>query len=409
MLFPSLKRDAHGSAFGQQLAAGFPALRFVVALEKDFREYYLNFNIRRVRVAACIALVMLLSVIGLDMVGGGDAAPDSINPLRLGIMLPVLVFGLLAMLHPDLRRYHQWLIGAVSLVFGAVLSYGAVTAGIAGATHIFASLVLFVLYVYLFVGLLFHTALLISTLVAVGYVVMGGLLGLPGPLLFYQSTLLCAACAAGGIGAYTVEHALRTSYLESRLLYELAQRDGLTGLYNRRLFDDQVTRIWRQARRDRCPVQVILIDIDYFKVYNDLYGHQAGDDCLRRVATTLNAAAQRPFDLCARYGGEEFVLVLYDPPRDYAEALPERLRREVAALGVPHEGSPVANVVTVSIGVALATPDHQRSFAGIVQMADEALYQAKEDGRNRVVFRESYAAVTTGSFRVGKRAESDAA
>src|SRR5690606_15776382 len=108
----------------------------------------------------------------------------------------------------------------------------------------------------------------------------------------------------------------------------------------------------------------VLIDIDYFKIYNDLYGHQAGDDCLKKVADSIARCAKRPFDFSARYGGEEFVLVLYGPPEDYARSLPEQIRRDVMALAIPHEGSRVANFVTVSVGVALAEPGSGRSLTG---------------------------------------------
>ena len=409
MLFPSLERDAHGSPYGEQLRAGYSGLRFDAGLEKDFRDYYLEFSMRRVQLGLVIAMAVLFAVIALDFLISSQLDATSANPLRLTVLFPLLALGLIVTLHPDLRAHHQLVFGTSALVFGAVIGYMSVITGLHGAPHEYASLVVFVFYVYLFLGLLFHTALLTSSVVVLAYIAMAAGFGLPGEVLFYQSALLFAACAVGGVGAYTFEHAVRTSYLESRMLSELAQRDGLTGLYNRRLFDDQMSRIWRQARRAGAPVQIILVDIDYFKVFNDLYGHQAGDDCLRRVANTLNAAAKRPFDLCARYGGEEFVLVVSDPPRDYAETLPERLRREVAALGVPHEGSPVAEVVTVSIGVAVVTPGEGRSLAGAVQMADEALYQAKEEGRNRVVFRESFSSVTTGSFRAHRNGSGHAA
>ncbi|MCC5862818.1 MAG: GGDEF domain-containing protein [Gammaproteobacteria bacterium] len=409
MIFPSLESDTNGSPFGRQLRDGFTTLRFDATLEKDFRDYYLEFSRTRVQAAVGAVLALLLVLVGFDYVIASDGAQGGgHNVVRLAFLLPLVGMGILTLIHPDLRSHQQALFGFGATAFGCASSYIAVTGGVAGATHLFGAVVLLVMFINLFLGLLFHTALMASGTVALVYIAMGALLGLPGEVLFYQTVILIAAVGIGGVGVYTFEYAVRRGYLESRLLSELAQRDGLTGLYNRRLFDDQMSRIWRQARRERLPVQIILIDIDYFKVFNDLYGHQAGDDCLRKVAETLNAAAKRPLDLCARYGGEEFVLVLSDPPRDYAETLPERLRRQVAALGVPHEGSPVANVVTVSVGVAMVTPGEGRSLTGAVQMADEALYQAKEEGRNRVIFRESFSSITTGSFRAGRGSRSRA-
>ena len=188
------------------------------------------------------------------------------------------------------------------------------------------------------------------------------------------------------------------------MLNELAERDGLTGLYNRRIFDDFIRRVWRQARREDVILQIIFVDIDYFKIYNDLQGHQAGDDCLKKVAQCIARAAKRPFDFCARYGGEEFVLVLYGPPGDYSRTIPEQIRRDVIDLGIPNEGSEIDNLVTVSVGVAVTHPGAGRSLAGAIQTADEALYEAKQGGRNRVVFMDADSCeVETGNFRVRDR------
>jgi diguanylate cyclase (GGDEF)-like protein len=178
----------------------------------------------------------------------------------------------------------------------------------------------------------------------------------------------------------------------------------MTRLYNRRIFDDYVERLWRQSRREGASVAIIFVDIDFFKVYNDLYGHQAGDDCLKKVAQCIARGAKRPFDFAARYGGEEFVLVLYGPPDDYARSVSEQIRRDVRDLAIPHGGSPVAKHVTVSVGLALASPDTTRSLAGAIQTADEALYQAKREGRNLVVVKDSDSSeIETGNFRVVQR------
>jgi diguanylate cyclase (GGDEF)-like protein len=253
-------------------------------------------------------------------------------------------------------------------------------------------------------GLLFNTAISISALLIAGHVIMGYALGLPLGELFYMTAILGAAGVIGGISTYNLEHALRTNFLETRLLNELAERDGLTGLYNRRIFDDFIRRVWRQSRREDMAIEIIFVDIDYFKIYNDLYGHQAGDDCLKKVASSIARCAKRPFDFCARYGGEEFVLVLYGPPEDYARNLPEQIRCDVLDLAIAHEGSQAAKFVTVSVGVALARAGSHRSLTGAIQTADEALYEAKREGRNRVVFKDSDGSeVETGNFRVGYR------
>jgi diguanylate cyclase (GGDEF)-like protein len=286
-------------------------------------------------------------------------------------------------------------------LIGVVVTYISHLAALNGASYVLSGLVLVILYACLFLGLLFNLAIGISALLVATHLILGSLLGLPFDELFYMTAILGAAAVIGGISTYNLEHALRTNFLETRLLNELAERDGLTGLYNRRIFDDFIGRVWRQSRREDIAIEIIFVDIDYFKIYNDLYGHQAGDDCLKQVAGSIARCAKRPFDFSARYGGEEFVLVLYGPPEDYARSLPEQIRKDVMDLAIPHEGSQVSDCVTVSVGVALARADSHRSLAGAIQIADEAMYQAKREGRNRVVFKDADdAEVETGNFRV---------
>jgi diguanylate cyclase (GGDEF)-like protein len=146
-------------------------------------------------------------------------------------------------------------------------------------------------------------------------------------------------------------------------------------------------------------VAVLLADIDCFKNYNDRYGHQAGDECLRAVATCLSRCARRPLDFVARYGGEEFALVLYEANQDYVREVVERIQRSISELDISHEASTVAPRLTISIGAARITPTAARTPEGLIQLADEALYSAKEQGRNRVVVMESeYLALKTGRF-----------
>jgi two-component system chemotaxis family response regulator WspR len=168
-------------------------------------------------------------------------------------------------------------------------------------------------------------------------------------------------------------------------LQRLSNLDGLTGIANRRLFEEFLGQEWQRAVRQREQLTLIMIDVDHFKFYNDTYGHQAGDDCLRRLADVLKANVKRTTDFVARYGGEEFIVVLPDTGADGAAEVAERLRAAVAALAIPHSASPVSDVVTVSLGTATALPVPGGSPADIVAMADQAMYRAKQQGRNRFV------------------------
>ncbi len=170
----------------------------------------------------------------------------------------------------------------------------------------------------------------------------------------------------------------------NKALRKLATVDGLTGIPNHRHFRDFLETEWRRSARDHAPLSVIMIDIDYFKTYNDSFGHQAGDECLRRVATALTDGVGRPGDLVARYGGEEFVAVLGATDHDGALVLAERLRVRVEALGLPHPRSLCASVVTVSGGVASIFPQVDGNPDELVGEADRALYRSKREGRNRM-------------------------
>ena len=163
-----------------------------------------------------------------------------------------------------------------------------------------------------------------------------------------------------------------------------AHTDGLTGLANRRTFDEVLNREWEAARRDRTPLSLLFLDADHFKLYNDRYGHQEGDELLKMLALALKNKARRPRDLAARYGGEEFVVLLPNTSRQRAIAVAETIRRAIAELRVPHEGNE-GGIVTVSIGVATAIPNGDSdAAASLVEAADAAVYEAKESGRNRV-------------------------
>lgn len=179
----------------------------------------------------------------------------------------------------------------------------------------------------------------------------------------------------------------RTAELQAanEQLAALSSTDALTGLANRRRFDEVWAAEWQRAARMGLPLALALIDVDHFKAYNDHYGHQAGDVCLRQVAALLAAEVRRSGELVARYGGEEFVLVLPGATATEARVVAERIRSVVQAQGMPHEHSPVAPLVTVSIGVASGLVQRAEQAEALLKEADVALYLAKDQGRNRVL------------------------
>ena len=168
------------------------------------------------------------------------------------------------------------------------------------------------------------------------------------------------------------------------MLRGLAYVDGLTGLCNRRGFDERLITEWQRAQRSGQWLALALIDVDHFKHYNDHHGHQAGDDCLRAIAGALVEAAWRPADLVARYGGEEFAAILPETPLDGTQAVAERLEAQVRQMALPHGAPAAAPFVTVSLGVAVARGREGLSIAELLAIADRELYRAKAAGRARV-------------------------
>ncbi|MBF0263758.1 MAG: diguanylate cyclase [Gammaproteobacteria bacterium] len=168
-------------------------------------------------------------------------------------------------------------------------------------------------------------------------------------------------------------------------LKKLSSQDALTGIANRRTFNETLEREWKCSLRDSTPLTLIMIDIDYFKPYNDTYGHLMGDDCLTKVATALEKHARRPCDLIARYGGEEFAFIAPTTDHDGAKNIAQSLKDDINALKLEHKGSKISATVTISQGVISLIPTPDITMINMIEMADKCLYEAKESGRDRYV------------------------
>jgi diguanylate cyclase (GGDEF)-like protein len=380
-------------------------LRFQPDVEEAFRAHFLHRNLPRARWATAIYLALVVVVTAINMRGGmaplSESVLQPIYLLRLGVACPALVLLLAATTYPALQRHYQWIAGVAVIATGTSVMAMSGMAVAAGTPQFQMGDVLVLVYATLFVGLLFRAVLVVTGILLLAFVGIGWYFGVPSENISYATTVMFATTLMCGLSALRVERLVRASFIETQLLNDIAERDGLSGLYNRRMFDTLANRLWLHAQRNSESLQVILVDIDHFKPFNDLYGHQAGDSCIRQVATIMARAARRPLDFCARYGGEEFVLVLYAPSGADPAAVPEQIRRETMALGIPHASSAAAGMITVSIGSATAAPDSKRSLAGLIQAADEALYRAKQLGRNRVLHVDAGDSETpTGAFKV---------
>ena len=389
------------SPIAAQLRQGFRWLRFERSLERAFqREQHLQTQVQ-LRLNLVMAIALVVAFDALDRTVTTAEAGEFAQQVRYFVVVPGLLLCLgLTFLRAGPRLY-PLLVRTLAPLAMVCVAAVEINASLHGSALHFSTMVLATIFVYYLAGLTFYGAAIANLVGLLTYVVGGTYAGLPAYLVTYNGMVLFIANVVGAAVAYNLETAWRTGWLEAQLLSEVALRDGLTGIFNRRRLDEHLARTWQQGAREMRSLALLMVDIDYFKNFNDQYGHQAGDESLKAVAGVLASSARRPLDFVARYGGEEFVVVLYDASRGYAEELAKHIQEGVAALAIPNAGSSVSPILTVSIGVAVGVPTLDRSPEGLLQLADEALYSAKHGGRNRVrVMEAEYEHLKTGMFQL---------
>jgi len=399
--------DLPDSPHARQLRAGFPWLTFNPELESEFRRTHFDENLIHTRVNLCVAVVITIAFSAMESMVLSPELNRVPNAIHILLIVPALLMGLAASFSASRHRIYPPLAMIASTLVGLGVAAINIIATLGGVSILFSCLMLTIIFIYFMGGLIFYRAVAANVIVMLAYIAAGIVLQLPGHEFVFDSLVLIAANLFGASIVYVHEKTSRMRFLEACLLREMVARDGLTGIQNRRMFDQHIQRVWQQAVREKERVAVLLVDVDCFKDYNDRYGHQAGDECLRAVAVSLSQCARRPLDFVARYGGEEFAVVLYEASREYVAEVLTRIQRSIAELNIPHEASRVASRLTVSIGAAFILPSGSRTHDGLIQLADEALYSAKEQGRNRVVVMEAeYHTLRTGRFekRQGPRA-----
>ena len=342
-----------------------------------------------IRMSLVLALSTVLGFTVIDhwlLVGPRLARPDI---WRFGLQLP-LVLIMMVLTGPRLYlRWYQPAIQAAAPLFGVGTVLMAVEATPAQLPLVAARLLLAAFYFYFMLGLSFSAALRTNLLLIAAYATAALLGAIATPVAIYSLFVLLCANLIGGAGCYALEYANRVAFLERRRLAEVATHDGLTGLLNRAALEEQARILWQQAQVARLPMSVMLIDIDHFKAYNDRYGHQAGDRCLREVAAAIRAAVRRrPLDVVARYGGEEIIAILVGGDRAAAASAAGSVLQAVADLKIAHSASTTRPCVTVSVGVSTVEPGGEYSHEHAVHEADTALYAVKERGRNGWSFHE---------------------
>lgn len=395
-------RPYAGPAGSMLVKCADPPMRFEAALEAEYVRTRLQNGRTLLRMACLLGLlVVCLRIAELGATGGGLLAKQH----RYLMLFPWVVLSASALLawfawRPSyLRRYLPFANFAVPTrnVFASI-AIAAMAAQ--GQVELLIVMPAMVLSPFFFLGLHFRPALICVVLTIVSFAASALVFDLPLIVLLRSGAFLVSTAVISAMATWQIERQSRRSFLEGRLIAQLAEHDALTGAKNRRVFDEQLTRLWQQAVDDRRPLAILLIDVDHFKDYNDHHGHQAGDVALQQVAKAVQAQIHRPLDLLSRYGGEEFAALLYDIDAAQACDIAERIRRAVGALAIEHRGSRVARVVTISIGIAAIQPSADRAPLGALQLADEALYSAKVRGRNIVhlAAEADYSELETGVF-----------
>jgi diguanylate cyclase (GGDEF)-like protein len=373
---------------------------FSPELEAEFGRLQLAENRTLIRVVSLVAM-LLAAVRGADQILLGTWT--QLQLAGFGVVMTVSVLLAAIAWSPWFQRLYLPCAQVLIPLRGSLIALMVASVAARGQLETLMLLPLLMVGPFLVFGLRFRTATVAVSLTICVYAIAAALFGLPVPMMVRSCLLLMVVAAACGVVARTLERSARTRFLETHAMAELAQQDALTGVKNRRVFDEHLETFWLRAIKEERGMAILLIDVDHFKAYNDRYGHQAGDRALRRVAEMLQMFVTRPSDVLARYGGEEFAVLLYDVDGVTAEKVAAQMRKAVVAMGLEHRDSRLGQIVTISIGVAVVEPSPERRARGALQLADEALYRAKTMGRNRVEVLDpaAHKVLETGVFSKG--------
>jgi len=384
------------SPYAAELRRGKVGLRFNSRLETEYLRAHLLQNRNLIRVACIFGMLLAIARAAEQLATGSP----TIMPLVLGsVIASSALLSVIAWSPWFERRYLSWATIIVplrsALVAGCVARLAA-----QGQVEMLMVLTIVLIGPFFFFGLPLRWALFSGVASAASFTVCAFYFGLALPIALRACVWVFMALAACTVAAVVMERRSRIAFLETNLITLIAEQDSLTGTKNRRVFDEHLARLWlRAAAEGRC-MSILLIDVDYFKAYNDCYGHQAGDKALRRVAQTVQSFVRRPLDILARYGGEEFAAVFYDVDGPRAKEIAEQVRRAVEDMHIEHRASRARPIVTISVGVAAVVPTRERDSRGALQLADQALYEAKTQGRNCVALMNEaeYQMLVTGVF-----------
>jgi diguanylate cyclase (GGDEF)-like protein len=377
--------------------SGYWLLRFPPHLESSFSAQYLPHAIQLFHFRSPLLFLLFL----IENIAIYQVLPTDISQYYFSLNawtgIVIVLSSVLSYL-PQVSRWYEWHIGIGGIVAIAVSTATANMGGGESVILTYAGTMYIVIVLYSFVCLRFRAAVIVGWTGGICGIILAHVLGQPMNWKLYNLTYTITSIL-GMCLAYALDRQGRTNFLQACLLKHsvekglklakqlntLSRQDGLTGLANRRHLDDVLKHEWNRALRQQHPLTLMMIDIDYFKLYNDQLGHLAGDECLQQIATLIASFAKRSGELAARYGGEEFVLLFPNMEEHEAARQAERLLYGFAKRELPNpdENRPF---VTVSVGVAVIEPTTGTCADQLLRQADAALYKAKANGRNRYEF-----------------------
>lgn len=379
------------SAESATLKWGFALRHFSPELEAEYRRFTYQ-SYQQTRSAAIVLLIIsIVAFIGFDLllsqhIGNNPVTLTAIL-LRLGALLIILFAAHRVLKYPDVTTGERWIPLALGSLSLAMLLTCVLYLQILEQTHLpygLEGMILIQMAIFFPIGYSYRNCIYLGIATLLLSYAMTALVTADALCVQFHASMayLVVASIAAGAAGYCNEHSMRVLFLTKRTLRNMADTDGLTQLYNRRSFDLLLQRALQEAQREHNCIALIMLDLDHFKAYNDLYGHPAGDLALQRIAGVLAGNARRGLDFAARLGGEEFALVLHNPDRTYLASVCESIRQQIhSGLAIEHLKNP-AQVMTASLGACFSQADD--SPTSLYQRADEALYRAKAGGRNRV-------------------------
>lgn len=360
-------------------------MRFAPEQESQFQQFFAEELLTRAQWAGLAAIGMMLVFATLDMLLMPPSIVATFLGLRLAFVIVPLALVSASTYQPRLRPYMQMLWGWAAMSAGLAVVAMVCIARRNGTPIDYEGIILIVFYFYCCGGLRMRTACVAGWTVALVYPLADWQCGLGQHAALVRALFLVTTNVVGMVSCVIVEHAARRNFMMQQRLRDEAQRDFLTGLLNRRALTKRLQWLWRLAGREQRSLYVAMVDVDYFKQFNDHYGHAEGDYVLQQVTQVLQLHTQRPLDVAARYGGEEFVCVWSGNSTADVQQLLARLHADIQALGIAHARSPIAKTLTLSIGWVEVPPGAGLSIKEALAAADAALYAAKAQGRNRSV------------------------